>query len=66
MVPSMQAAVGGRMRFFISGGAPLPTYAALFMATAMNVPVLQVGLITVAMRLEAACNACSCVRHVPK
>lgn len=38
----MQAAVGGRMRLFISGGAPLPTYAGNFMATAMNVPVLQV------------------------
>jgi hypothetical protein len=38
----LQAAVGGRMRLFISGGAPLPTYAGTFMATAMNVPVLQV------------------------
>jgi long-subunit acyl-CoA synthetase (AMP-forming) len=38
----MQAAVGGRMRLFISGGAPLPKYAGDFMATAMNVPVLQV------------------------
>lgn len=39
----LQAAVGGRMRLFISGGAPLPTYAGTFMAVAMNVPVLQVG-----------------------
>lgn len=39
----MQAAVGGRMRLFISGGAPLPKYAGDFMVTAMNVPVLQVG-----------------------
>jgi long-subunit acyl-CoA synthetase (AMP-forming) len=39
----LQAAVGGRMRPFISGGAPLPPYAQNFMATAMNVPVLQVS-----------------------
>jgi hypothetical protein len=42
LIVALQAAVGGRMRLFISGGAPLPTYAGSFMATAMNVPVLQV------------------------
>jgi long-chain acyl-CoA synthetase len=36
-----QAAVGGRLRAFLSGGAPLPTYAQDFMQTAMCVPVLQ-------------------------
>lgn len=43
LVHSLQAAVGGRMRLFISGGAPLPPYAGAFIATAMNVPVLQVS-----------------------
>jgi len=42
-VHPLQAAVGGRMRLFISGGAPLPPYAGAFIATAMNVPVLQVS-----------------------
>jgi hypothetical protein len=41
VLTALQAAVGGRMRLFISGGAPLPPYAQNFMATAMNVPVLQ-------------------------
>eukprot|EP00878_Enallax_costatus_P005018 GHUV01005278.1.p1 GENE.GHUV01005278.1~~GHUV01005278.1.p1 ORF type:complete len:528 (+),score=95.01 GHUV01005278.1:432-2015(+) len=36
-----QAAVGGRLRAFISGGAPLPKYAQDFMQIAMCVPVLQ-------------------------
>ncbi|WIA13533.1 hypothetical protein OEZ85_007105 [Tetradesmus obliquus] len=36
-----QAAVGGRLRVFISGGAPLPKYAQDFMQVAMCVPVLQ-------------------------
>uniref|UniRef100_A0A383WNH5 Long-chain-fatty-acid--CoA ligase n=1 Tax=Tetradesmus obliquus TaxID=3088 RepID=A0A383WNH5_TETOB len=36
-----QAAVGGRLRVFISGGAPLPKYAQGFMQVAMCVPVLQ-------------------------
>jgi hypothetical protein len=59
MVPSMlQAAVGGRMRFFISGGAPLPTYAGSFMATAMIVPVLQV-------RFDHSSHAaCGCLRRL--
>jgi hypothetical protein len=34
------------MRLFISGGAPLPKYAGDFMATAMNVPVLQVRAVS--------------------
>eukprot|EP00879_Flechtneria_rotunda_P001890 GHRR01002062.1.p1 GENE.GHRR01002062.1~~GHRR01002062.1.p1 ORF type:complete len:668 (+),score=222.63 GHRR01002062.1:317-2320(+) len=36
-----QDAVGGRIRAFLSGGAPLPRYAQDFMQTAMCVPVLQ-------------------------
>ncbi|KAF6251919.1 acetyl-CoA synthetase-like protein [Scenedesmus sp. NREL 46B-D3] len=36
-----QAAVGGRLRVFLSGGAPLPKYAQDFMQVAMCVPVLQ-------------------------
>ncbi len=39
----VQAAVGGRLRAFISGGAPLPTYAQDFMQIAMCTPVLQVS-----------------------
>ncbi|KAF8060014.1 LACS4 [Scenedesmus sp. PABB004] len=38
---STQAAVGGRLRVFLSGGAPLPKYAQDFMQVAMCVPVLQ-------------------------
>jgi long-chain acyl-CoA synthetase len=37
----LQAAVGGRLRVFLSGGAPLPKYAQDFMQIAMCVPVLQ-------------------------
>jgi long-chain acyl-CoA synthetase len=33
--------VGGRLRVFLSGGAPLPKYAQDFMQIAMCVPVLQ-------------------------
>jgi hypothetical protein len=38
----LQAAVGGRLRVFLSGGAPLPQYAQDFMQVCMCTPVLQV------------------------
>jgi hypothetical protein len=64
-----QAAVGGRMRLFISGGAPLPPYAGHFMATAMNVPVLQVRRLedlTAQLRAGVSAVAVTAVRYLKK
>lgn len=55
-----QAAVGGRLRAFLSGGAPLPTYAQDFMQIAMCVPVLQVR-----PRCSLSCTGQSCIRLQP-
>jgi hypothetical protein len=58
-----QAAVGGRMRLFISGGAPLPKYAGTFMSVAMCVPVLQVRCcMSARVRVCACCSDCWIMR----